>query len=147
MTTPTLPFGTAMALAERNLRGPLQRILAEEALEPGAWFTMNALGLRGHTPRHALRGLLGTNGYDDRGADELITALATWGLVEGDDDALRLTDTGTERYTAVSARIGEASRRIFTLFDAAQVESARVLLQQIAETDPRSISRVAFAEA
>lgn len=147
MTPPTLPFGTAMALAERNLRGPLQRILADEALDPGAWFTLNALGLRGPTPRYFLRAMLGTNGYDERGADELISVLAAWGLVEGDDDALRLTDAGAERYAAVSGRIGEVTRRIFTLFDATQVESARALMQQIAETDPGTIERVAFAEA
>ena len=133
MDAPTLPFGTAMALAERNLRGPLIQILTEEDLEPGAWFTLNALGLRGATPKTSV--------------DSLLARLAAVGLVEDGDELLRLTPAGAERYASVSDRIGTATRRVFSLFDATQVETARTLLEQIAETDPATIAAIAFDEA
>ncbi len=146
MNAPTLPFGTAMALAERNLRGPLLRILTEEDLEPGAWFTLNALGLRGPTPAATVEQLLSTNGYDGPGVDALLGRLATDGLIEVRDERLRLTPAGAERYRALSDRIGKATGRVFSLFDATTVETARALLQQIAETDPATINAVAFEE-
>ena len=142
----TLPFGTAMALAERNLRGPLTQILTEEDLEPGAWFTLNALGLRGTTPAATIKELLSTNGYDHASVDALLARLATVGLIE-DGDELLLTPAGAERYASVSDRIGTATRRVFSLFDATQVETARALLQQVAETDPATIAAIAFDEA
>ena len=109
MDAPTLPFGTAMALAERNLRGPLLQILTEEDFE--------------------------------------LARLAALGLIEDGDELLRLTPAGAERYASVSDRIGTATRRVFSLFDATQVETARTLLQQIAETDPATIAAIAFDEA
>ena len=147
MNAPTLPFGTAMALAERNLRGPLIQILTEEDLEPGAWFTLNALGLRGATPTTTVKALLSTNGYDDASVDALLARLAAGGLIEDSDELLRLTAAGVERYASVSDRIGAATRRVFSLFDATQVETARAVLQQIAETDPATIAAIAFDEA
>lgn len=147
MNAPTLPFGTAMALAERNLRGPLIRILTEEGLEPGAWFTLNALGLRGATPTATVKELLSTSGYDNSSADALLGRLAAAGLIEDGAELLRLTPAGAERYAAVRDRIGTASGRVFGLFDATQVETARALLQQVAETDPATIDAVAFDEA
>ena len=147
MNAPTLPFGTAMALAERNLRGPLIQILTEEDLEPGAWFTLNALGLRGATPTTTVKALLSTNGYDDASVDALLARLAAGGLIEDSDELLRLTAAGVERYASVSDRIGTATRRVFSLFDATRVETTRALLQQIAETDPATIAAIAFDEA
>ncbi|TCC51064.1 hypothetical protein E0H75_13050 [Kribbella capetownensis] len=147
MNAPTLPFGTAMALAERNLRGPLTRILTEEDLEPGAWFTLNALGLRGIVPTTTVKELLSTSGYDEPRADALLPRLAAGGLIEDRDGLLQLSPAGSERYTSVRDRIATAAGRVFSLFDATQVETARALLQQLAETDPATINAVAFAEA
>ena len=147
VSAPTLPFGTAMALAERNLRGPLTRILTEEDLEPGAWFTLNALGLRGTTPTRTVKDLLSTSGYDGPRADALLARLAAVGLIEDGDELLRLTAAGAERYASVIDRIGTVTRRVFSLFDAARVETARALLQQIAETDPATIAAIAFDQA
>ncbi|MGY4771634.1 MarR family winged helix-turn-helix transcriptional regulator [Kribbella sp. CWNU-51] len=147
MDAPTLPFGTAIALAERNLRGPLAQILTEEDLEPGAWFTLNALGLRGAIPTTTVRELLSSSGYDDASVDALLARLATVGLIEDGNELLRLTPAGAERYASVGDRIGTATRRVFSLFDATQVETARTLLQQIAETDPATIAAIAFDEA
>jgi DNA-binding MarR family transcriptional regulator len=147
VNAPTLPFGTAMALAERNLRGPLTRILTEEDLEPGAWFTLNALGLRGATQTTTVKELLSTSGYDHPRADALLARLAAVGLIEDSDELLRLTPAGAERYASVRDRIGTATARVFSLFDATRVETARALLQQLAETDPATIDAVAFAEA
>jgi len=146
VNAPTLPFGTAMALAERNLRGPLTRILTEEDLEPGAWFTLNALGLRGATSTRTVKDLLSTSGYDEPRADSLLARLATGGLIEERDGLLQLTPAGAERYTSVRDRIATAAGRVFSLFDATQVETARALLQQLAETDPATIQAVAFDE-
>jgi DNA-binding MarR family transcriptional regulator len=136
-----------MALAERNLRGPLLRILTEEDLEPGAWFTLNALGLRGATPPSTIKELLFTSGYDDPGVDALLARLAADGLIDGGDERLRLTPAGAELYTALRDRIGTVTGRVFSLFDASRVETARALLQQIAETDPATITAIAFEEA
>lgn len=143
MTGTPLPFGTAMALAERNLRGPLVRILHEEGLEPGAWFTLNALGLRGPSPRTVVTGLLSTNGYDAEQAGALVGRLVADGLVE-DGAELRLTAAGSDRFAALTERITEVTRRVFSLFDPEQVETARAVLQQIAEIDAATIDRVAF---
>ena len=146
MNAPTLPFGTAMALAERNLRGPLIRILTEEDLEPGAWFTLNALGLRGATPTTTVKELLSTSGYDHPSSDDLLARLAAVGLIEHGDELLHLTPAGAERYASVRERIGAATGRVFSLFDATLVETARALLQQVAETDPATIDAAAFNE-
>ncbi|TCN38908.1 hypothetical protein EV644_108303 [Kribbella orskensis] len=147
MNAPRLPFGTAMALAERNLRGPLIRILTEEDLEPGAWFTLNALGLRGGTPTTTVKELLFTSGYDDRSVDALLARLAADGLLEDGDEQLSLTPAGAERFASLSDRIGTVTGRVFSLFDATQVEAARALLQQIAETDQATIDAAAFEDA
>ncbi|TDW77937.1 MarR family winged helix-turn-helix transcriptional regulator [Kribbella pratensis] len=147
MNAPTLPFGTAMALAERNLRGPLIQILTEEDLEPGAWFTLNTLGLRGATPTTTVKELLSTSGYDHASSDDLLRRLAAVGLIEDGDELLRLTPAGAERYESVRERIGAATGRVFSLFDAARVETARALLQQLAETDPATIAEIAFGKA
>ena len=147
MNAPRLPFGTAMALAERNLRGPLIRILTEEDLEPGAWFTLNALGLRGGTPTTTVKELLFTSGYDDPSVDALLARLAADGLIEDGDEQLSLTPAGAERYASVTDRIGTVTGRVFSLFDATRVETARALLQQIAETDQATIDAAAFEDA
>ena len=148
MTTTTLPFGTAMALAERNLRQPLVRILAEEQLAANEWFTINALGLRGAMPRVVLKDLLSTNGNDAADVEVLLSGLATDALVEdGDDGRLRLTSGGRQRFDSISDRVAAVTGRIFGLFDASQVEATRALLQQIAEVDPETIERVAFQES
>lgn len=146
MNAPTLAFGTAMALAERNLRGPLLRILSEEDLEPGAWFTLNALGLRGAIPAATVKELLSTNGYDGPGVDALLSRLAADGLIIEVGEQVRLTPAGAERYAALRDKIGKVTNRVFSLFDATRVETARALLQQIAETDPATINAVAFEE-
>lgn len=146
MNAPTLPFGSAMALAERNLRGPLIRILTEEDLEPGAWFTLNALGLRGGTPKSTVKELLITSGYDDPSVDVLLARLAADGLIEDGDELLSLTPAGAERYASVTDRIGTVTGRVFSLFDATRVETARALLQQIAETDQATIDAAAFED-
>jgi DNA-binding MarR family transcriptional regulator len=147
MNSPTLPFGTAMALAERNLRGPLSRILTEQHLEPGAWFTLNALGLRGEVAASALKGMLSTNGYDPPSADNLIGGLSSDGLIQQSGKQLQLTPAGSERYAAVRDQIATVTARIFSLYDATKVETARTVLQQIAETDPTTIEAVAFDQA
>ncbi|GAB3838011.1 hypothetical protein GCM10027610_041130 [Dactylosporangium cerinum] len=131
-----LPFGTALALAQRTLTAPLVTVLDAEGLTMPAWFTLNALGLQGPTPTEALSNLLATNGLDTAAVAELLAALADAGLVDVDDGVASLTTAGTARYTQLRDRIGAVTTRIFERFDAADVETARRLLQQIAQTDP-----------
>ena len=90
----------------------------------------------GATPTTTVKELLSTSGYDRASVDALLARLAADGLIEDGDELLRLTPAGAERYASVSDRIGTATRRVFSLFDATRVETARALLQQIAETDP-----------
>ncbi|MFC4999347.1 hypothetical protein ACFPIJ_16040 [Dactylosporangium cerinum] len=111
-------------------------MLDAEGLTMPAWFTLNALGLQGPTPTEALSNLLATNGLDTAAVAELLAALADAGLVDVDDGVASLTTAGTARYTQLRDRIGAVTTRIFERFDAADVETARRLLQQIAQTDP-----------
>jgi DNA-binding MarR family transcriptional regulator len=136
-----LPFGTALALAQRTLTAPLTAVLTAENVTMPEWFTLNALGLRGSTPTPVLSNLLATNGLDAAAVRELLTALGSAGLVEVRDDVVSLTTAGTARYTQLRDRINLVTTRIFEHFDAARVETAHSLLQEIAETDPEELTR------
>jgi len=136
-----LPFGMALALAQRTLTAPLAAVLNAENVTMPEWFTLNALGLRGSTPTPVLSSLLATNGLDAAAVQELLTALGNAALVEAHDGVVSLTAAGITRYTQLRDRINVVTIRIFERFDAARVETARGLLQEIAETDPEELTR------
>src|SRR5437016_2107745 len=100
-----LPFGTALALAQRTLTAPLAAILNAENVTMPEWFTLNALGLRGSTPTPVLSNLLATNGLDAAAVQDLLTALGNAALVEAHDGVVSLTEAGTARYTQLRDRI------------------------------------------
>ena len=135
-----LPFGTALALAQRTLAAPLAAVLGSENMAMLEWFTLNALGLRGSTPTEALANLLATNGLDAAAAQALLTTLGNAGLVEVRDSVASLTPAGNVRYTELRDRIDQVTTRIFAQFDPARVETARSLLQEIADTDPEELT-------
>lgn len=136
-----LPFGTALALAQRTLTAPLAAILDEEGIAMTEWFTLNALGLRGPARIDTLVDLLAPNGLDDAaGRDQLARMLAD-GLIAVHDGTVSLTPAGTARYTALRDRIGQVTRQIFGKFDPGRVETARSLLQEIADSDPAVLAR------
>jgi DNA-binding MarR family transcriptional regulator len=139
--TTKLPFGVALALAQRTLTAPLAAVLSTEDLAMPQWFTLNTLGLRGPTRMAALSDLLATNGLDAAAAKELIAALSVIGLVDLHDDTVSLTPKGTARYTGLRDRISAVNTRIFDQFDAERVENARSLLQEIADIDPDQLTR------
>ena len=136
-----LPFGTALALAQRTLTAPLAAVLGRENLGMREWFTLNALGLRGATRMEVLAGLLATNGLDASAARDLVAAMEDSGLVEVRGGVVSLTQAGTARYTSLRDRIGQVTTRIFEQFDAERVEIARGLLQEIADIDPEELTR------
>jgi hypothetical protein len=138
-----LPFGTALALAQRTLSAPLAAVLGAEHVEMRDWFTLNALGLRGPTRLEVLVDLLATNGLDAAAARDLVAGLEHAGLVVVDDGVVSLTASGTARYTHLRDRIGLVTTRIFEQFAAERVETARDLLQEIAEIDPDELSHIA----
>ncbi|GAB3073221.1 hypothetical protein GCM10027053_43220 [Intrasporangium mesophilum] len=138
---PELPFGTALALAQRTLSAPLSAVLEDERLPMLEWFTLNGLGLRGTTRTEVVTGLLAGNGLDSSAALDLLARMAGSGLVELHADTVSLTDAGVSRYTRARDRINEVTARIFEPFGAARVESARILLQEIAYTDPEELTR------
>jgi hypothetical protein len=107
------------------------------------WFTLNALGLRGPTRLEVLVDLLATNGLDAAAARDLVAGLEHAGLVVVDDGVVSLTASGTARYTHLRDRIGLVTTRIFEQFAAERVETARDLLQEIAEIDPDELSHIA----
>ncbi|MET7403484.1 hypothetical protein ABZS66_59435 [Dactylosporangium sp. NPDC005572] len=131
-----LPFGTALALAQRVLAAPLAAVLGAEHVTMPAWFTLNALGLRGPTASSVLSDLLATNGLDASAVGNLMDELGDAGLVDMRDGVATLTPAGIARYTELRQRIDAVTTHIFEQFDAARVENARSLLQEIAETDP-----------
>ena len=137
---PGLPFGTALALAQRTLSAPLAAVLEEERLPMLEWFTLNALGLRGTMPIDVVTGLLAGNGLDAPAARDLVADLEASGLVELHTGAVSLTDAGVARYTHARDRINEVTARVFEPFGAARVEAARILLQEIAYTDPEELT-------
>jgi hypothetical protein len=105
------------------------------------WFTLNALGLRGPTSLDDLAHLLATNGLDAAAARDLVATMETSGTVEVRGGVVSLTPAGTVRYTGLRDRIGVVTARIFEQFDAGRVETARSLLQEIADTDPDELTR------
>ena len=134
-----LPFGTALALAQRTLTAPLAAFLETEKLAMPEWFTLNALGLRGPARLEALAGLLATNGLNEQATRALIASLDDAGLVRTDAGVLSLTPVGAYRYAALRDRIGLINASIFEGFDAQRVETARGLLQEIAGMDPKDL--------
>lgn len=136
-----MPFGTALALAQRVLTAPLAAVLGAEGMAMPAWFTLNALGLRGPSPVEVLSGLLATNGLDEPAVRGLLGELSRSGLVEDHDGVVSLTADGTARYTEMRDRIGTVTTRIFAQFDPARVETARSLLEEIAQIDPDQLAR------
>jgi DNA-binding MarR family transcriptional regulator len=136
--TTRLPFGTALALAQRTLTAPLTTVLREEDVAPPEWFTLNALGLRGATHKEELAALLATNGVD---GVEVVAGLERAGLVEVRAEVVTLTSAGTARYTELRDRIGAVTTRIFAPFDPDRVETARGLLEEIAGLDPEELVR------
>jgi len=135
-----LPFGTALALAQRTLAAPLAAVLSAEGTTMPEWFTLNALGLRGSTPAEVLTHLLATNGLDAAAVRELLGALGSAGLVAVRAGVVSLTTAGATRYTELHNRIDVVTTRIFEQFDAARVETTRGLLQEIAEIDPEQLT-------
>jgi hypothetical protein len=135
-----LPFGTALALAQRVLAAPLAAVLSAEDMAMPTWFTLNALGLRGPSPVEVLSSLLATNGLDDPAVRSLLGELTDSGLVEERDGVVSLTADGTARYTHMRDRIETVTTRIFEQFDAIRVETTRSLLQEIAQTDPDQLT-------
>src|SRR5689334_1587909 len=111
-----LPFGTALALAQRTLSAPLAAVLGAEHVAMLEWFTLNALGLRGPTRVEALAELLATNGLDDAAARDHVAGLERGGLVETADGVVSLTPAGRTRYTELRDRIGRVTTRIFEQF-------------------------------
>jgi DNA-binding MarR family transcriptional regulator len=138
---PELPFGTALALAQRTLSAPLAAVLEQEQLHMPEWFTLNALGLRGTMPIDVMSGLLAGNGLNSPAALDLLAHLESSGLVERHADVVSLTDAGVSRYVQARDRINEVTVRVFEPFGAARVEAARILLQEIAYTDPEELTR------
>jgi hypothetical protein len=136
-----LPFGTALALAQRTLSAPLAAVLGTQHVGMREWFTLNALGLRGSTPMEILADLLSTNGLDAPAAEELVAGLEDAGLIEVRDGVVSLTSSGTDRYSSLRDQIGLVTSRIFEQFDAGRVEAARGLLQEIADIDPEELTR------
>ena len=143
MNTPTLPFGTAIALAQRTLTTSLHEVLGSDGLADVEWFALNALGLRGsELPVDDLAALLATNGLDRPHVEALLDDLAGRGLVERTASDVRLTEDGRVRYAGVQKRIALRSAEVFGRFDAARVEDARALLQEIAELDDEQLERI-----
>lgn len=136
-----LPFGTALALAQRTLTAPLAAVLSAEDVTMPQWFTLNALGLRGSTSIEALSDLLATNGLDAAAVQRLLATLRSAELVEVSAGVVSLTAAGTARYTELRDRIEAVTTHIFGQFDAARVETARSFLQELAEIDPGQLTR------
>jgi hypothetical protein len=136
-----LPFGTALALAQRTLSAPLAAVLRTEHLGMREWFTLNGLGLRGSTRMEVLADLLATNGLDAAAARDLVAGMENSGLVEVRGGVVSLTQAGTARYTSLRDRISQVTTRIFERFDAERVETTRGLLEEIAEIDPEELTR------
>jgi hypothetical protein len=136
-----LPFGTALALAQRVLAAPLAALLSAEEMAMPSWFALNALGLRGPTSVAVLSDLLATNGLDALAVENLLNELSNSGLVDIHNGVVSLTSGGAARYAEVRARVDSVTARIFERFDATRVETARSLLQEIAQTDPEQLTR------
>jgi DNA-binding MarR family transcriptional regulator len=133
---PPLPFGTALALAQRYLTRQLNQTIDARGLPAVEWFTLNALGLRGPTlPTATLADLSATNGLDRPAVDALLADMAERGLVETTAAATTLTGAGRARFEEVRDALATNARQTFSRLDADRVEAARALLQEIAELD------------
>jgi DNA-binding MarR family transcriptional regulator len=134
--TPPLPFGTALALAQRYLARQFNQTIDACGLPAVEWFTLNALGLRGPTmPTATLADLSASNGLDRAGVDVLLADMARRGLVETTAEATTLTGAGRARFEEVRDALAADAEQTFGRVDAEKVEAARALLQEIAELD------------
>jgi DNA-binding MarR family transcriptional regulator len=133
-----LPFGTALALAQRTLAAPLAAVLVDENVAMPEWFTLNVLGLRGPIGMAALADLLATDGPP---AAEVVAAMTAAGLVDVRDDMVALTPAGAARYAGLRDRIGAVTARIFEEFDPERVAATHGLLEEIAAIDPAALTR------
>ena len=141
--TPVLPFGTALALAQRYLARQFTQTITSCGLPAVEWFTLNALGLRGPTlPVATLTDLSATNGLDAAAVNALLADMAGRGLAERAGGTVTLTVAGKARYEEVRVALDADARGTFSRLDAEQVETARALLQQIAELDGDPIPTV-----
>jgi DNA-binding MarR family transcriptional regulator len=132
--TAPLPFGTALALAQRYLARQLNQTLDARGLPAPEWFTLNALGLRGPAlPTATLADLSATNGLDRPAVDALLADMAGRGLVETTVASTTLTGTGRARFEEVRDALAANAGQTFSRLDADKVEAARALLQEIAE--------------
>ena len=134
--THVLPFGTALALAQRYLARQFNQSMEALGLAAVEWFTLNALGLRGPTlPTANMAGLLATNGLDQAGVDALLAHMTRRGLIETTSTTATLTAAGRARFEEVRDALDADGRATFDRLDAEKVEAARALLQEIAELD------------
>jgi DNA-binding MarR family transcriptional regulator len=134
--TPPLPFGTALALAQRYLARQFNQTMEALGLPAVEWFTLNGLGLRGPTlPTATIADLLATNGLERSAVDALLADMARRGLIETAASTATLTAAGRARFEEVRDALDADGRATFDRLDADKVEAARSLLQQIAELD------------
>lgn len=134
--TPPLPFGTALALAQRYLARQFTRTIDACGLPPVEWFTLNGLALRGSAlPIVTIADLLATNGLDRAAVDALLADMAGRGLIETTAETVTLTSAGHARYEEVRDALDADGQDTFGRLDAERVETTRALLQQIAELD------------
>jgi DNA-binding MarR family transcriptional regulator len=134
MSKPPVPFGQALAFAERALTATLRQHLAERGTTPETWYALQLIATRGPgMAREELSyELEGSRTMTPDSTRELLARLAVEGLVRGGAE-LDLTAEGEALHRSLREYIAAPTARLLGQFDDDDVETTVRTLQAIAE--------------
>jgi DNA-binding MarR family transcriptional regulator len=131
---PPLPFGTALAFAERALTASLKAFLAERDVTPHTWYALNVTARRGPLPVDALRSdLEQARDASPASVRELLDRLASDGLIDLGSGEATLTADGEALYRSLRDAIAARTARLLEPFDPSEVEATIRVLRTLAE--------------
>jgi DNA-binding MarR family transcriptional regulator len=131
MTTP-IPFGQALAFAERTLTEVLRQHLAERDTAPETWYALQLIATRGpRLAREALsRDLEGSRTLTVDSTRELLARLEASGLIRGDAE-VDLTAEGECLHRSLREYVAIPTAQLLGQFDADDVATTVRTLQAI----------------
>jgi DNA-binding MarR family transcriptional regulator len=132
-TAPTVD-GRAIALAHYAGRAVLENILARRGATFQQQITLRPLAAEGPVEREALvRQVAGNLKVDAVEIQVVVEELIAKGLAAAEASQVRITDTGREFYTEVSAETGQISARIYAGIPAEDLAAGGRVLALVTE--------------
>jgi hypothetical protein len=131
MTTP-IPFGQALAFAERTLSVVLRKHLGERQIKPETWYALQLIATRGPglSREELSRVLASSPTMTPDSTGELLARLETEGLIHG-DAIVDLTPAGADFHADLREYVGVPTARLLGEFDADDIATTIRTLQAI----------------